>query len=113
MEDRPTPQEVCRALLAALAATEGRRKKRKRDTTPDSIGMAIKKELLERAAREAPAAEDFEAWLARQCELMADRGEGAVRAMALDVLGEWRLAEAAPSFREWLAHGAPSADGEE
>ena len=113
MDEPPTPQRVCRALLAALAASEGRRKKRKRDTTPDWIGMSIKKELLERAAREAPAAEEFEGWLALQCELMADRGSGAVRAMAMDVLGEWQLAVAAPNFREWLARGAPSADGED
>jgi hypothetical protein len=111
--DEATPQAVCQALLAALAAADGRRKKRKRNTTPDSIGMAIKRELLERAARDAPAAADFEGWLAQQCEDMADRGLGAVRAMARDVLDEWRMAEAAPSFREWLARGAPSADSEE
>jgi hypothetical protein len=49
------PAEVCRALLAALDASEGRRRRRKRDTTPDAIGLAIKRCLLEQAVREDPA----------------------------------------------------------
>ena len=43
------PAEVCRELLAALEASEGRRQRRKRDTTPDAIGLAIKLDLLQRA----------------------------------------------------------------
>jgi hypothetical protein len=114
--DPPEPQAVCRALLAALSASDGRRKKRKRDTTPDSIGMAMKRELLDRAVRDAPPAEEFEAWLLRQCQAMVDEGIadiGGVRAMAKDIFDEWQYAVAAPSFREWLDQGAPSADGEE
>ena len=57
----PEPAAVCVELLAALEASEGRRKRRKRDTTPDAIGLAIKRELLEAAVREAPAAAEFEA----------------------------------------------------
>jgi hypothetical protein len=113
MEERLDPQSVCRALLSALDAHEGRRRKRKRNTTPDSIGIGIKRELLERAVRDAPSAGELEAWLARQVdELGPAYGPGAVRAMALDILNEWRFAETAPSFREWLEHGAPSADSE-
>ena len=37
------PAEVCAALLAALEAAEGRRRSRKRDQTPDAIGLAIKR----------------------------------------------------------------------
>lgn len=109
------PAAVCGALLAALGASDGRRKKRKRDTTADAIGMRIKRELLERAVRDKPAPDDFEAWLIQMCETLGAEGYGvgAVRAMAKDVLDEWRFALAAPSFREWLAHGAPSADAEE
>jgi hypothetical protein len=107
------PRDVCRALLSALDASDGRRRKRKRDTTADSIGMSIKRELLERAVRDGPSADDFEAWLARQCEELAPLGSGGVRAMARDVFDEWRFALAAPSFREWLDQGAPSADGED
>ena len=42
------PAEVCKALLAALDASEGQRKRRKRDQTPDAIGLAVKRGLLER-----------------------------------------------------------------
>ncbi len=111
-DDRPLePAELCRELLAALGASDGRRKKRKRSTTADEIGMGIKRELLERAIRDAPAAADFEAWLVRQCEDMAaGEGIGPVRAMAQDLYAEYKMAAAAPSFREWLARGAPSDD---
>jgi len=43
------PTQVCQALLAALEASGGQRKRRKRDQTPDAIGLAVKRELLERA----------------------------------------------------------------
>ena len=110
-----TPAQVCAALVAALDASEGRRKKRKRDTTADTIGMTIKRELLERAVREQPTADTFEGWLIEQCQSLGAEGYGIgpVRAMAKDVLDEWRFAAQAPSFREWLARGAPSADADE
>jgi len=100
---------VCRELLAALEASEGRRQRRKRDTTPDAIGLALKRELLERAVAADPAADEFETWLHEQC-LAAGGAEGGVRAMALSIFEEWRLAQAAESFRDWLARGAPSDD---
>jgi hypothetical protein len=40
---------VCRALLAALDASEGRRRRRKRDATPDAVGMSLKRWLLSEA----------------------------------------------------------------
>lgn len=103
------PGEVCRELLAALDAAEGRRKRRKRDTTPDAIGLAIKRDLLERAVAADPAPEEFEAWLLQQCAA-AGPAEGGIRAMALSIFEEWRLSRDAVSFREWLAQGAPSDD---
>lgn len=103
------PADFCRQLLAALDASEGRQKRRKRDTTPDAIGLAIKRDLLERAVREGPAAESFEQWLLRQC-LAAGTAGGALRAIALDVFEEWRLAAASAVFGRWLAEGAPSDD---
>jgi hypothetical protein len=33
-----------------------------------------------------------------------------VRAMALEVFAEWRLAEASQPFQHWLTQGAPSDD---
>jgi hypothetical protein len=105
----PRPGEVCRELLAALEASEGKRRRRKRDTTPDAIGLTIKRELLERAVTADPEPDEFEAWLHQQC-LAAGGAEGGVRAMALSIFEEWRLAHEAESFREWLARGAPSDD---
>jgi hypothetical protein len=35
-----------------------------------------------------------------------------VRAMALEVYAEWRLAEASRSFHAWLEQGAPSDDAQ-
>ena len=105
------PSEICRELLAALEASEGRRRRRKRNTTPDSIGLAVKRDLLERAVAADPEPADFEAWLVEQCRA-AGGAEGGVRAMALSIFDEWRLAIEAGSFREWLDRGAPSDDAE-
>jgi hypothetical protein len=103
------PSAICRELLAALDASEGRRRRRKRDTTPDAIGLTMKRELLERAIAADPDADAFEAWLHEQC-LAAGASDGGVRAMALSVFEEWRLAQDATAFGEWLARGAPSDD---
>jgi hypothetical protein len=103
------PADVCRQLLAALDASEGRRKRRKRDTTPDAIGMTVKRDLLAQAAQEDPAPEAFEGWLLQKC-LAAGLAGGPVHAMALDILREWRFALASPSFHTWLSQGAPSDD---
>ncbi|HWC75391.1 MAG TPA: hypothetical protein VG454_15765 [Gemmatimonadales bacterium] len=105
----PRPAQVCRELLNALDASEGRRKRRKRDTTPDAIGLAVKRDLLERAIAADPEPAAFEMWLLEQCA-GAGGAEGGVRAMALSIFDEWRLALEADSFRDWLAQGAPSDD---
>ena len=105
----PRPRDVCRELLGTIDASEGRRQRRKRDTTPDAIGLTIKRELLERAIASDPEPDAFEAWLHEQC-LTAGGAEGGVRAMALSIFEEWRLAQEAESFRDWLARGAPSDD---
>jgi hypothetical protein len=100
---------ICRELLAALDASEGRRRQRKRDTTPDAIGLGIKRALLESAVAADPEPADFERWLLERC-LAAGGAAGATRAMALEVLAEWRLASSLPAFGEWLDQGAPSDD---
>lgn len=114
------PAEVCRLLLAALDASEGRRRRRKRDTTPDGIGLSLKRRILEEAARADPDPEGFEGWLLDLCLAAESRpGSGAVdvvtpggpvRAMAADILGDWRLAQRSEPFRDWLLHGAASDD---
>ena len=103
------PGSVCGQLLLALDASDGRRRRRQRDTTPDSIGLAIKRSLLQAAVDEDPDPDGFESWLLARCE--RDRASGgAMHAMAREVLGDWRLALTSPAFREWLAGGAASDD---
>ena len=104
-----TPSQLCRGLLGALDASEGRRRRRARNTTADAIGMAIQRELLEAAVRESPDAGDFEQWLMARC-LAAGESDGAARAMAVFVWQQWRLASEADDYRAWLADGAPSDD---
>ncbi|MBI4523066.1 MAG: hypothetical protein HY695_04540 [Deltaproteobacteria bacterium] len=107
------PADVCQNLLAALDASEGRRRRRRRDTTPDAIGLAIKRSLLERVLAEDPNPEAFEEWLLNQS--LAHNGAesaGAVSAMARIVFEEWRMAHALEEFRVWLDQGAPSADAD-
>lgn len=115
------PAEICRHLLAALDASEGRRRGRKRNTTPDTIGMAIKRRLLVETVQDDPDPDAFEGWLLQRCLSADDAGGGygtselsatcgSVRAMALDVLAEWQLAQASGVFRSWLDRGAPSDD---
>jgi len=106
---RTRPAEFCRRLLAAVVASEGRQKRRKRDTTPDAIGIALKRGLLERAVQEDPAPEHFEAWLLERC-LEAGRGGGAVRAIALGVFEEWRLARASPALGRACVAGLPGGE---
>jgi hypothetical protein len=106
------PAEVCGRLLAALDASEGRRRRRKRNTTPDSIGMAIKRRLLEETVRDDPDPDAYEGWLLERC-LGNDGPSGPMRAMAREIFAEWKLAEDSSVFRSWLLQGAPSDDTEQ
>jgi hypothetical protein len=105
----PRPALVCRQLLQATAASEGRRKRRKRDTTPDALGMEVKRALLEAAIADDPDPEAFEAWLFARVQAAGPLA-GATRAMALELRDEWQFALASAGFRDWLAAGAPSDD---
>jgi hypothetical protein len=105
------PAQVCKALLAALAASEGQRKRRKRDQTPDAIGLAVKRVLLERAVEADPEPEAFEEWLLNYSQTrVATELAGPAAAMARTVFDEWRLAHSLKEFNVWLNQGAPSAD---
>jgi len=105
------PAHVCRALLVALDAAEGRRRKRKRDQTPDAFGLGIKRDLLRSAVEDNPSAEVFEAWLLAYPLSLNDPGlAGPALAMARAVFEEWRLAHSMGDFRHWLESGAPSED---
>ena len=103
------PADVARSLLAALEASEGRRRRRMRDTTPDAIGQSLERDLLRRVVAEDPAPVEFEGWLIDRCR-EAGLASGPLRAVAGKVLDEWKLAHASPDFRAWLARGAPSDD---
>ena len=105
------PAAFCGALVSALDASEGRRRRRKRDTTPDAIGMSLKRSLLDAAIADDPDPDGFEAWLLDRCLKRADAvSPGALRAMARDILAEWQLAAVSTAFRDWLEAGAPSED---
>lgn len=103
------PAEICSRLLAALDASEGRRRRRKRNTTPDSIGLAMKRTILEETVREDPDPDAYEGWLLERC-LRPGGPSGPMRAMAMDVLSDWHLAQTSAVFRSWLEQGAPSDD---
>lgn len=102
------PAEFCQALLSALEAADGRRRQRKRDQTPDTIGLAIKRQLLEQAVKEDPPSEAFEEWLLQYT--VVSNSTGAIAAMARAVFEEWRLAHSMNEFKAWLDRGAPSED---
>jgi hypothetical protein len=106
------PAHVCQALLAALEASEGRRRRRKRNTTPDAIGLAIKRNLLEQAVADDPEPEIFEQWLLGRAVFLdgEPQSPGAVAAMARDIHEEWRMVHSQENFRRWLDRGAPSED---
>ena len=108
------PAEVCKALLAALEASEGRNRKRMRDQKPDTIGLSIKRSLLTRVVHDDPDPEAFEEWLLNYpAKCQTPESAGAVSAMARTVLEEWRLAHSMDAFRVWLEKGAPSDDAKD
>jgi len=108
------PAEVCAALLAALEASEGRRRSRKRDQTPDAIGLAVKRELLKRAVEDNPKPEEFEEWLLHYVQSCGSpESSGAVSAMARAIFEEWRLVHRMSEFKVWLDRGAPSDDADD
>jgi hypothetical protein len=105
------PGGVCKALLTALEASEGQRRRRKRDQTPDGIGLTFKRELLEQAVRDDPEPEAFEEWLLNYSA--SHDSAGGIWAMARAVFEEWRLAHSMGEFKSWLEQGAPSDDATE
>ena len=108
------PSDVCRALLAALDASDGRRRNRKRDQTADAFGLAVKRDLLQRAVDDDPAPDAFEEWLLNYpLTCKAPELVGPAFAMARAVFEEWRLAHTLGEFRLWLEQGAPSDDAKD
>lgn len=104
------PADFSRNMLNALAASDGRRKRRARNTTPDRIGLEIKGHLLRKIVAEDPAPEELEAWLLAQ--VLAAPASGPVRALCAEILDEYRFACHEPGFARWVLAGAPSDDAE-
>jgi hypothetical protein len=104
----PRPAEFARGLVAAVDASDGRRRRRKRNTEPDKLGLDIKRALLARAVEADPDPEGFEGWLLAQA--LGAAASGPVRALCAEILDEYRLARADATFAAWLAAGAPSED---
>jgi hypothetical protein len=71
--------------------------------------MNLKRTLMEETIRQNPEPEMYEGWLLERC-LASPEATGSIRAMALELLSDWRLAQTSEVFRSWLAHGAPSDD---
>jgi hypothetical protein len=71
--------------------------------------MAMKRRILEETVQQDPEPEVYEAWLMERC-VGPEAPSGPIRAMALDVLSDWRLAQSSAEFRSWLDQGAPSDD---
>ena len=108
------PAEVCAALLAALEASEGRRRSRKRDQTPDTIGLTVKRDLLKQAVEDDPHPEEFEEWLLHYALSCGFPGIFWRRLR----YGESRFRRMAPrssmnEFKVWLDRGAPSDDAKD
>src|SRR3954469_1244257 len=110
------PGPFCALLLKALEAAEGQTRRRKRDQAPDRLGLAIKRDLLERAVASAPAPDDFEGWLVAQIGEASSDGSGhsagSVRAMCEQIFLEYRMVRFQPELADWLAQGAPSDDSD-
>jgi hypothetical protein len=107
-EAGPRPAEFARSLVAAVDASDGRRRRRKRNTEPDKLGLEIKRDLLARAVEADPDPEGFEGWLLAQA--LGAAASGPVRALCAEILDEYRLARGDATFAAWLAAGAPSED---
>ena len=108
VELRPGP--FCGMLLRALEAAEGQTRRRKRDQAPDRLGLAIKRDLLERAVEADPSPAEFEGWLIAQ--IAGAPVAGSVRAMCEQIYLEYRMARLQPELADWLVRGAPSDDAD-
>jgi hypothetical protein len=71
----------------------------------------VKREMLERLVADDPTRMSSAAGCSRSvCRTRSSTAPGAVQAMALEILHEWRLTRNVAAFNDWLARGAPSDD---
>lgn len=108
--ERLRPGAFCQLLLRALEAAESQTRRRKRDQSPDRIGLGAKRQLLEQAVAADPEPEAFEGWLMEQ--IVRSPHAGAVRAMCEQIFLEYAMVMRQPDVAAWLEAGAPSDDAE-
>jgi hypothetical protein len=105
------PGQFCQFLLRTLEASEAQTRRRKRDQTPDHIGLAMRRVLLEHVISDDPDADQLERSLLER--VLTSATPGPLRAMALLILDEYRFAATQPQLAAWLKAGAPNADADE
>jgi hypothetical protein len=84
--------------LLLLSSEELRPRKRMRSQHPDTVGMELKRRLLQHIADRDPEAADLEAMLARLVDELG-RPSGPMRALAIGFRDDWRGLASNP---EWL-----------
>src|SRR3989442_10032059 len=73
--------------------------------------MSLKRRLLAEAIEQDPDPEAFDTWLLERCLARAEAvSMGAMRAMARDVLEEWRVSSASARLPRLLRAGPPAPD---
>jgi hypothetical protein len=91
--------------LLLLASEELRPRKRLRSQYPDTLGMELKRSLLQRVVDVDPEADDLEAILARLIDELGP-APGPTRALAVGFRDDWRGLEANPEWLEQLREEA-------
>ncbi len=86
--------------LILLASRDLRPRQRARDQQADSVGLDLKRQVLERVAALDPEPAELEAALVRLVEESA-KPSGPVRAVAASFHQEWQTACATP---DWVEH---------
>lgn len=100
------PAEFARLARASIEVSEGRRRRRQRDTLADELGLELKLALLEAIEAADPEPEELEAFLLEYA-LRPERPSGPIRGVCTDLRAEWEIAQIAPAFAAWLREGAP------
>lgn len=95
------PREFC----TLLKAVDRRPPRLSRDLEPDLIGIDLKHRVLDALIADPPGASDFEAALLERAAAL-DLPSGSARGICSDILAEWRMAHASPTFLPWLREEA-------
>jgi hypothetical protein len=99
------PAVFARLLLNALSVSSNKSRRRKRDQKADETGLALKCAVLEQLITDDPAPDHVGDWLLDQ--VLATPANGALRAVAAEILNEYQLARTDPVFAEWLSSVGP------